>query len=890
MALFSPSAPDEVWLSVFGCLGADATVQDWISVEGTCRLWRRLARAGFTEWIGRQRAGSAFGQSRGSAAELRFVERHLEVLRMKGCSLEVLVNPQRELQVFCLTLPSDVDYGARRFAQSRPGSFGQCHVEHEGWQGSRILLRAQWTRKKQTNTGSIVSDLDADSIRVLAIDVLPGLWEQYKWFYPKSGGNRGANWEMIATSALNGLSGSMYSSGREMATTELDGLITRTTVILEKPGDWEEWIFLQKDSADRHHLWSMVNPDLDETALEELQEPAAVEPEHYHDETEEDTGVVLKDMTTEEFQRYQQAERNYDRALAKYTIKRKAWLEEWLHVVRMCEAVNLPDVTSPRAQRDFLLAIKGLDDTWATTQQATLFRAQLNAQPIPTLDDLVAEFAMYWRSTKPVASSLGTFATLGIDQSSNRQLDSAEQRSRNSSDRRLECKCGLKHSFRDCWYLGGKGKPQGWTPKPEIQEKFGKAMESQSLMGRAMKAALKSNTGTVAWTAALSAPRQFDDRSPTIKDLDSCVLQLTMSTDCTNKQAIKPNLINRWILDPGSNTHVTNTRAYGWKKRADGKGDVVKAGDQELIIQEWGDVVLLINTPKGTEQIELTYVAYVPGFLTNVLTLEEAHIMWGHAGRQAINHLPKSVDGLQLIDSNPAPKWKDCETCIQSKLTKLVSQRPPREPATRPFERISIDLIQLLERGKHCYNGDQYLFHMVDQNTKWHEGCCIPDKTKSTLTQVFKRLLAKIERQFRSQVAIVRLDMETGYVELLEVCRDLGVAVEPRATEAQNGAIERAGRSLITQARAIRLHAGLPEDYANECVMSAIYLLNRTPVEAIGWSCPYTRVKGVKPSVAHLEVIGAKAYVLNEKLPRGAKLKSRALIGHLMGFDSTNIF
>ncbi|KAI1673246.1 hypothetical protein L13192_04105 [Pyrenophora tritici-repentis] len=316
-----------------------------------------------------------------------------------------------------------------------------------------------------------------------------------------------------------------------MATTELDGLITRTTVILEKPADWEEWIFLRKDSADRHHLWSMVNPDLDETALEKLEEPAAVEPEQYHDETEEDTGVVLKDMTTEEFQRYQQAERNYDRALARHTIKRKAlndftqeigrtisrrhihliqsddtayarlkrlkkhlcpstaerelqliakyrqlqsrprnnidsWLEEWLHVVRMCEAVKLPDVTSPRAQRDFLLAIKGLDDTWATTQQATLFRAQLNAQSIPTLDDLVAEFAMYWRSTRPVASSLGTFATLGIDQSSDRRSDSAETRDNNKGkDRRLECKCGLKHRFNDCWYLGGKGKPQGWTPK-----------------------------------------------------------------------------------------------------------------------------------------------------------------------------------------------------------------------------------------------------------------------------------------------------------------------------------------------------------------------------------------------------------------------------------------
>ena len=102
---------------------------------------------------------------------------------------------------------------------------------------------------------------------------------------------------------------------------------------------------------------------------------------------------------------------------------------------------------------------------------------------------------MYWRSTKPVASSLGTFATLGIDQSSDRRSGSGERQSSNK-DRRLECKCGLKHRFKDCWYLGGKGKPQGWTPRPEIQERFSEAIESQSPLGRAMKAALKANTGT----------------------------------------------------------------------------------------------------------------------------------------------------------------------------------------------------------------------------------------------------------------------------------------------------------------------------------------------------------------------------------------------------------
>ena len=68
----------------------------------------------------------------------------------------------------------------------------------------------------------------------------------------------------------------------------------------------------------------MINPDLDEATLTKLEEPAAVEPEDYHDEAEGDTGVVIKDMTTEEFQRCQQAKKNYGRALARHTINRKA--------------------------------------------------------------------------------------------------------------------------------------------------------------------------------------------------------------------------------------------------------------------------------------------------------------------------------------------------------------------------------------------------------------------------------------------------------------------------------------------------------------------------------------------------------------------------------------
>jgi hypothetical protein len=76
--------------------------------------------------------------------------------------------------------------------------------------------------------------------------------------------------------------------------------------------------------------------------------------------------------------------------------------------------------------------------------------------------------------------------------------------------------------------------------KPEIQEKFNKAIAGQTTFGRAMKATLKANTGL----AASTTRQQFNDQSLTVETINSHILQLTISTDCTDKRTIKLDLIN----------------------------------------------------------------------------------------------------------------------------------------------------------------------------------------------------------------------------------------------------------------------------------------------------------------------------------------------------------
>jgi hypothetical protein len=203
-----------------------------------------------------------------------------------------------------------------------------------------------------------------------------------------------------------------------------------------------------------------------------------------------------------------------------------------------------------------------------------------------------------------------------------------------------------------------------------------------------------------------------------------------------------------------------------------------------------------------------------------------------------------------------------------------------------------MDLVQLRERNERCYNGDLWVLHAVCLCSKWHEAACLADKSSVTLRRTVMRLLAKIKRQLGTDVIVIRLDNERGYSELFHVLRDLGIMVEPRAgyTEELNGLSEQAGKMIVIRARAIRIDGRLPIELSNECCLVAVYLLNRTPVESLGWKTPYEVVRRQKPSAAHLNIVGARAYVLNNKLKRGETLESRALIGHLVGYDSTNIY
>jgi hypothetical protein len=109
-------------------------------------------------------------------------------------------------------------------------------------------------------------------------------------------------------------------------------------------------------------------------------------------------------------------------------------------------------------------------------------------------------------------------------------------------------------------------------------------------------------------------------------------------------------------------------------------------------------------------------------------------------------------------------------------------------------------------------------------------------------------------------------------------------------TPAQLGGAERAGAVIVTVARVIRVHAGLPKALANELVCTAVRLLNVTPTKALGWRTPQEMVTGVWLDLSRLHVIRSRGFLLNKYLLKGDKMEKRTFKGFLISYDASNIY
>jgi hypothetical protein len=575
--------------------------------------------------------------------------------------------------------------------------------------------------------------------------------------------------------------------------------------------------------------------------------------------------------------------------------KVEQWLSDWIHITAQDKLIKLPETEGNRPQEDFLIACKALDQEYATSCLREIFKheARGTTTEISSLETYVAEMTTYLRRTKPQSTGLAVSAAeLGIA-TEPQPTRNRGQGHRDGARLTPTCICGKEHWYADCFILNTRHprRPKNYQPAADVARKVEEARRDPRI-NAGIKTALErfaarqpqsagtlriddgkapaDNTTFVVSTGlslvSLDDCNDRDDRDDRdnrdhredlndVITIDSRAETAGALTVLAVEDTNQTELLNRWIVDPGSNTHVINTEAWqGWKRTNDNpERRSVNAGNSRTLITAWGTMELVARSPYGLQTLEMTHVAYVEGFLTsdlgltrcrtelihfdsgrdilymrqpsnviaqleyngghwlidakpshrpplsllhtqlstfgasyrpsyapkptNVLDRRAAHQIWGHPGRKAIDKLEPNVTGIQLIGDHMN---RQCQTCIEARMTHIISRRPAESRARRPFYRIAIDVIYIVPMGEECIDGSKYGLHLIDEHSKWHEIATPKRKDKPTLTRWFVTLIRRIQRVYNADVVAIRCDNEKGFGnDLINITEELGMLYEP---------------------------------------------------------------------------------------------------------------
>ncbi|CAM8944159.1 unnamed protein product [Rhodiola kirilowii] len=351
---------------------------------------------------------------------------------------------------------------------------------------------------------------------------------------------------------------------------------------------------------------------------------------------------------------------------------------------------------------------------------------------------------------------------------------------------------------------------------------------------------------------------------------------------CVNK-----SVALSWILDSGCTIHATSDKSlFCSLKYVDG-GDVMLGDNTSLKIKGIGQVTLHmfdgvfrtitgvawvphlrrsllseskfdkqgchIITHNGVKEIirdnrvlikcinrgRLYHVVCSPeqiNFTKNHDKIESLTELWhsrlGHIGNKGLSHLVKSG-----VIKDKLSDLQFCENCILGKKTrnKLMTST---FTAARPLEYVHSDLWGPAQVS--TVGGRNYFLSLIDQFSRKVWVCLL--KTKEEAFDSFKNWKTMVENQTDLKLKCLRTDngLEFCNKAFNEFCTESGIKrhLTVPYTPQQNGTAERMNRTLLEKARCMLISAGLKPSMWGEAVITASYLINRSPCSALDFKTP----------------------------------------------------
>jgi hypothetical protein len=257
------------------------------------------------------------------------------------------------------------------------------------------------------------------------------------------------------------------------------------------------------------------------------------------------------------------------------------------------------------------------------------------------------------------------------------------------------------------------------------------------------------------------------------------------------------------------------------------------------------------------------------------------HARMGHLGFDNLIKLQNQAEGMNLIGQKPA---EICGPCMIGRQERSVN-RTPRTPASKFLEIVHSDLGGPLPRTR---SGHAYYITFRDD---WSGATWVHLlRSKDQAFEAFKNFQVNTERSADgAKIITLRGDNAGEYIDqkFQSYLTEQGINWDPRApyVPEQNGEAERLNRTLMYKVRPMLNDRKIPKGMWGEVIKTAAYLSNRSP--HYQHKTPYEMIKGKKPDLSHLRIIGSTAWVHIPK-EKTKKLDDRSWKGIHVGYEGEN--
>ena len=257
------------------------------------------------------------------------------------------------------------------------------------------------------------------------------------------------------------------------------------------------------------------------------------------------------------------------------------------------------------------------------------------------------------------------------------------------------------------------------------------------------------------------------------------------------------------------------------------------------------------------------------------------HRRMGHLNRKSLDLL-KNVDNNGVSFDGTVP---DCDVCAVGKSRQQAHPKTADQPVQHPFQLVFTDLMGPFT--PEALGAYKYVSKISDEHTRWTEIYLL--KSKEGALHAFQSFVQSMV--IPSGVCVERLRADKGGEFIVNdfkgYCTQTGVLLEYASTNTPQkiGMSERVGGTLAAMVRCMLADSRLQFFLWGELMFTAAYVGNRAPHSVLNMQSSYKMLKATEPDLRIICVIGARAFVHIEEVPKSSHL--RQLRGDWLGTAAT---